>query len=156
MTQKVSSSIESMIKNALITLKENHGSSMHSIKEYVEEMWGKSASNGVLEIMKKMRREGRLIQIKYCFKLSNKEISKELKEHKQLIIPPSFKTTISDRVRKRHSEKTDESENSFYSSSSNNSEKGERKQYLRNIPKKRIKSNKSGNMPNTLIRQNHR
>ena len=90
--------IEAMIKKAITTLNEIPGSTFNSIKKYVNDMYGKTAEEKVLNTMKVMKKKGRLMQIKYYFRLPIK------KSFNRTTV-----NTMTIRSKRRYSVRTDES-----------------------------------------------
>ena len=76
------SSIESMIKEAIISLSESPGSTLNSISEHIKGNSAKFLKSEVLEGMKKMRKTGMIIQIKCYFRLPHKELNQEIRRRK--------------------------------------------------------------------------
>ncbi len=111
---KSKGSIEVLVKDALISLSETPGSTFNSILDYLKIKYKEITKSKVLAAMKKMRKKGKLIQIKYWFRLAPKQVSIELKKHSNVLPIPipvvNYKTTIGSRVRKKYRKNTAESE----------------------------------------------
>ena len=75
-------SIEAIIKQTIVLLKEIPGSTLNSIAEYIKGKWNNIGKEAVLEAMKKMRRKEQLIQIKCYFRVPNKVIKMQLRNDK--------------------------------------------------------------------------
>ena len=74
---------EEMIKMAITTLKERSGSTMASILKLIQVKWPRTEPKVIRSVARRMVKLGELIKVRSSYKLSKKEISKELKEAKK-------------------------------------------------------------------------
>ena len=118
-------SYETMIKNAIIALREVPGSTFSSIQNYILTHWKGIDKNNVLMCMKRMRKNEQLLQIKYWFKLSAKELAKEYKHIDIIPIPIPLKVytndSIASRIKKRIVSKGNETESATATASMSSS-----------------------------------
>eukprot|EP00826_Nyctotherus_ovalis_P013922 TRINITY_DN13832_c0_g1_i1.p1 TRINITY_DN13832_c0_g1~~TRINITY_DN13832_c0_g1_i1.p1 ORF type:complete len:138 (-),score=28.75 TRINITY_DN13832_c0_g1_i1:39-452(-) len=78
--QKSQSSVEALIKQAIISLKETPGPTFTSIAEHIKGKQRNVGRKEVLEAMKKMRKAGQVVQIKCYFRIPAKEIKMQLRK----------------------------------------------------------------------------
>eukprot|EP00826_Nyctotherus_ovalis_P055870 TRINITY_DN7469_c0_g1_i11.p1 TRINITY_DN7469_c0_g1~~TRINITY_DN7469_c0_g1_i11.p1 ORF type:complete len:150 (+),score=42.49 TRINITY_DN7469_c0_g1_i11:236-685(+) len=103
--QKASSSTQTLIKQSIAALKEMPGSTFNSILEYIKGKWGNVRREEVLDTMKRMRRTGELIQIKYYFRTPRKEVKTQLHKLKGNSVLKANKTEKEETVKKAKADK---------------------------------------------------
>ena len=129
--RKSTGSVESAIKDAIVTLNEIPGSTFSSVLDFVKIARRGTSKEVLLSVMKRMRKKRQLIQIKYWFRLPQKPVSKgDPHYHRVLPIPipvASIDKTIGSRVQKRYKKVANETEQHTAATSSNSNDVDERR-----------------------------